>query len=443
MTSGNYKTQIFFFGLPLLFGNILQQLYNFVDTVVVGRGISMNALAAVGTTGSINFLVLGFITGIVQGVSILAALFFGGQDYKKLRKAITMSFVLCMLFSLVITLLSVTFSKTMLSWMNTPPEILEDSVNYIHIIFYGIIVSMLYNFYSGILRGVGDSKNPLIAMVIAFFINTFLDVFFVMGLKMGVQGAALATVTAQAFSFLYCYFVAKKIDFIQLHKEDWSWDKDMFIRSFTLSVPVAVMNSITAVGVMILQAAINTFGALYIAAYSTASKVIILLEQIPSTFGFATGTFVGQNYGAEKKERIIEGVHSINMIVSSLCIVCVLVLFVFGRGIIGLMIGDQEKEVLDIAAHCLRFFSLFLIALGLLWIYRCSLQSMQDTFWPMISGVLEFILRLIFVLILPKFFGFDGILFAEVSAWIGAAFMLGMIYFKKLEKLDFGTMPKE
>lgn len=428
MTSGKPLSLILHLGLPLLAGNILQQLYNFVDTVVVGRGIGTAALAAVGLTGAIHFLVLGFISGMAQGVSILVSQFFGADDPDNLRKSVTMSAFVNYGTGIVITLLSMWKAQWILEIMKTPADILPLSLEYLQIIFGGILISLFYNFLSGILRAFGDARNPLIAMIIAFFVNTILDIWFVVGLHMGVSGAAWATVIAQAVSAIYCFACCKKISVLHLQKADWLWNGAMVWKSFVLSLPVAIMNAITAVGVMFLQAAINTFGSDYIAGYSTASKIIVLTEQTSSTFGFATGTFVGQNMGAHQYERIKTGVRSIQKAVAGMNIATCVVLVLLGKPLLMLMLSADEPHVIDIAYQCTVFQSVFLIALGMLWIFRCALQSMSDTFYPMLSGVLEFVTRVTCISILPGLFGFYGVLMSEVAAWMAAAIMLGIVY---------------
>ncbi len=437
MTQGSPGKLILRFGLPLLFGNVLQQLYNFVDTVVVGRGAGLNALAAVGATGSINFLVLGFIIGLTQGVSILSAQYFGARDQHSLKRAITMSALLCLGGVVILTIVSVLGARSLLAWMNTPDQILEQATLYIQIIFIGSIASTAYNFFSGILRALGDSKHPLTAMIIAFFVNTILDILFVITFHMGVAGAAWATVIAQAFSAVYCFVCLRRIEWLDLHREDWKWDGKMFLHSTKLSLPVALMNSITAVGVMILQIAINGFGSLYVAGYAAASKVIVILEQISSTFGFAAGTYAGQNLGAGKVERIVHGVRAANGIVLAMNVSAAVLCLLFGHSLMHMMMGNEDLEAVAIATHSLQILSIFMVFLGGLWVYRSSLQSMGDTLWPMVSGILEFTSRLVFVLWLPSIFGFTGILLAESSAWLSAMIMLMLVYqitIKKLKK---------
>ncbi|WP_348664345.1 MATE family efflux transporter [Dubosiella newyorkensis] len=436
MTSGPCAKQILVFGTPLLAGNLLQQLYNFVDTIVVGRGIGVDALAAVGLTGSLNFLVLGFVIGLSQGVSILVSQYFGARDPQSIRRSITMSFFLCFGFSIIITFLAFFGTEWLLRWIQTPEDLMANAKLYIQIIFACMSVSMCYNFYSGILRAFGDSKNPLIAMILSFFLNTILDIVLVIPCKMGVAGAAIATVVAQLFSAIYCFTFVQRIQEAKIKKEDWKWNPYLFFRSLKLSIPVAIMNSITAVGVMVLQSAINQFGSIYIAGYTAASKVIILLEQIPSTYGFATGTFVGQNLGANHLGRIKKGVKSMNITMALMCLACCVLIFLFGEFIMKIMIGENEHETMLIGFHCLKILSLFLVGLGWLWIFRCALQSMGDTFWPMISGIVELVARIGMVALLPVFLSFDGILLAEVSAWVAAACMLAIVYWITIRKLD-------
>lgn len=434
LTEGNELKLILAFGTPLLFGNILQQLYNFVDTVVVGRGCGVDALAAVGLAGPINFLILGFVMGLAQGVTILVSQYFGAGDAVNLRKSVTMSALVNYGAGFIITIVSVAATRWILLVIGTPEEILEDAVLYLHIVLGGCLISLTYNFLSGILRALGDSRNPLIAMIIAFLVNTALDIWFVMSLHMGVAGAAWATVIAQGVSGLYCLWCAMRIDLLQLSKSDWNWDGAMFKKSVVLSLPVALMNSITAVGVLILQAAINAFGSVYIAAYSTASKVIILLEQISSTYGYAAGTFVGQNLGAGKMERIRKGVFQINLAVIAMNMAAALLVHLFGRQAVIMMVSSSEPEVIEIAYHSMCLLSDFLFALGILWCCRCALQGMSDTFFPMLSGLLEFASRSFFVWLLPAKIGFDGTLLAESSAWISAAIMLVIVYLWRMKK---------
>lgn len=435
MTIGNPSTLIIGFGLPLLIGNILQQLYNMVDTIVVGRGIGVNALAAVGATSSINFLILGFIMGMAQGVSILTSQFFGSKDYQKLRKSITMSLYISIAVCVVMTTISLTFIRPILNLMGTPDSILEDAICYIRVIFMGLTITYAYNFFSGILRAVGDSRNPVIAMIIACIVNIVLDVWFVIGLKIGVEGAAYATVIAQAFSAIYCFRSYLKIEETKIQKEDWNMGFELLKESFMISLPVAIMNSITAVGVMVLQSGVNTFGTDHIAAYSSSSKIMMILETISSTFGYACSTFVGQNLGAKKLDRILKGTNHMALIMGTFHIFLGIGMIFVTRWILTMMIGADQKNVIEYGIQYMRINYIFIFILSLLWVYRCSLQAMGDTILPMISGIMEFISRILFTLTLPGILGFDGIALSEVSAWCAACILLIPAFYYRLKKI--------
>ncbi len=436
MTTGNPIKLILAFAMPLLIGNIFQQLYNMVDTIIVGRYLGVNALAAVGATGSINFLVLGFIIGLTQGLSILIAQYYGAQDYKSIRKSITMSIYLYGIVGAVITIVSVVFSKELLMLLNTPEDIIIQADAYIKVIFWGIFVIILFNLLSGILRALGDSKTPLYSLLISSVINIILDVLFIVLFKSGVAGAAYATVIAQLVSSAFCFYKILKIEAIKIYREDWSFDKNFFTKSFKLGLPVALMNSVTAVGVMVLQFAVNGYGAISVAAYSAGSKIIMILEQISVTFGSAIATYAGQNLGAGKIARIKEGVRKTNIVLFTINVIIGLGTIIFGKELLALFVSETEIQVIDIGYEFLVITSIFLCILGVLWIYRSTLQAIGDTFVPMLSGILEFASRIIIVMIIPKLIGFKGIPLSEVAAWTTASILLVITYIYRISKLN-------
>lgn len=314
MTKGNPTKLIIAFVIPLLIGNLFQQLYSIVDTVIVGRFLGVNALAAVGSTSSIVFLISGFVMGLSQGLSILVAQYYGAEDYKNIRKAITMSVYLYVLVGLIITVISVVYSKEILMLLNTPEAIIDDANRYMRVIFMGTFVTVALTSISGILRALGDSKNPLFASFISSIINIVLDIFFIVVLDTGVEGAAYATLIAQVIAIVFCLYKMWGIKIIKIHKEDWKFDKDMFLSSFKLGIPVAFMNSVTAVGVMVLQFVVNGYGEVYVAAYSAGSKIVVIMELISLNFGSAIATYSGQDIGAGRIDRIKEGMRSTNII---------------------------------------------------------------------------------------------------------------------------------
>ncbi|MEF9920449.1 MAG: MATE family efflux transporter [Erysipelotrichaceae bacterium] len=436
MTRGNPTKLLLSFSIPLLIGNIFQQLYGMVDTIIVGRGIGVNALAAVGSTGSINFLILGFVIGLAQGFAIMVSHAFGANDYKKMRKIYTMSIYLSLLIGILISMLSVLGAYDLLRIMNTPNNIINQATHYIQIIFGGMIITIFFNLFSSILRALGDSKTPLYAMIAATVVNIVLDIVFVIGFKMGVEGAAWATLIAQLCAMLFCFFMIKKIDFIQPNKSDWVFHKQISFDLIKLGLPVACMNSVTASGVMILQLMVNGFGSTYVAAYSAASRIMMVIEQPGVTFGFAMAAYIGQNLGANRIDRIRDGIHKCIRLSLILYAFITLILIVFGKDFISIIVSSSETKVISIAYEYIFITSLFLWVLSLLFIYRSSLQGMGDTFIPMISGIVELVCRILVALCIPTLLGFKGIAFAEAGAWIGAELLLMIAFYYKLNKKE-------
>lgn len=436
MTKGNPTKLIMAFTLPLLIGNIFQQLYNIVDTIIVGRYIGVNALAAVGSTASIVFLILGFIIGLAQGLSILVAQYYGAEDYKNIKKAITMSAYLYLIIGTIVTIISVMYSREILLILNTPESIIDEAELYIKIIFTGTFASVLFNFFSGILRALGDSKTPLYSVLVSSAINIVLDLFFIIVLKSGVDGAAYATVISQFIASIFCFYKMNSIGQIRIKKSDWKFDKAMFVSSFKLGIPVALMNSVTAAGIMVLQFVVNGYGEVYVAAYAAGSKIIAILEQISMTFGSAIATYSGQNLGAGKIDRIKRGLRDTNIILFLINICAGLIVIVLGKEMMGIFVSANEVEVIDAGYIFLVVNSIFMWMLGLLWIYRSTLQAIGDTFVPMISGILEFTARILSAAVLPTILGFMGIALSEVAAWTAATILLIITYYYRIRKLD-------
>lgn len=432
MTSGNPTKLILGFAVPLLLGNIFQQLYNMVDSIIVGRGIGVDALAAVGATGSINFLVLGFVIGLTTGFSILISQYYGAGDMDEMKRSVTMSVYLSIGATILITAVSVLGARPLLEIMNTPADILEDALAYIIIIFWGIGSTITFNLFSAMLRALGDSRTPLYAMIVSSLVNIGLDIYFVMNLQMGVARAAYATVIAQILSCLFCFFRILGIKDLHLKKQHWTFHPELLYRLFKLGVPVAFMNSVTAIGVMVLQFVVNGYGSIYVAAYSSANKIMNLVEQPGVTFGLAMATFAGQNLGAKQYERIKLGLNKTIRISTTVNIILAVIMLVFGKQILALMVSGNEVEVIDIAYQYIVICVLALWVLGLLFIYRSSLQGMGDTVIPMISGAVEFITRIIIAVTLPGIIAFHSIGTAEISAWITATLLLMATFYKRI-----------
>ena len=307
MTVGKPAKLILAFSIPMLVGNIFQQFYSMVDTIVVGRFIGVQALAAVGATGAMSFLVLGFIQGLTNGFAVIIAQKFGANNEKGVKRSVAMSFYLSIASTIVITAISLIFAMPLLRIMKTPKDIINDSFKYIAIIYGGTLVVIFYNLFASILRALGDSKTPLYFLILSSVINVILDIVLVVYIPLGVKGTAIATVVSQGISCVLCYvYMKKKFPILKLSKKDWRLDIALIRRLLNIGVPAAIQYSIIAIGIMILQVAINGLGSTVVASYTAASKVEQLVTQPAATFGTAMATYAAQNLGAKKIERIKE-----------------------------------------------------------------------------------------------------------------------------------------
>ena len=308
MTMGSPLRMILLFSVPVLLGNIFQQFYNMVDTIIVGQYLGEDALAAVGSTGCLMFLVLGFANGIAQGFGVMVSHAFGAKDFKLLKHYVALSLILTAIVSLLLTIPTVAASRQFLILMKTPDNILGLADSYIKVIFAGILLTMSYNVAAGILRGIGDSKTPLYFLILSSFLNIVLDLFLIVVVKLGTAGAAYATIIAQGVSALLCFiYMFRKFDILKTSREDYYLDGYGVFNMLSIGIPMALNYSVTAIGTMILQGAVNIFGSSVVAAFTAASKVENLSTQTMPTLGTAIATYCGQNLGAGKYKRIYEG----------------------------------------------------------------------------------------------------------------------------------------
>ena len=436
MTSGNPIKLILLFSIPLLIGNIFQQLYSMVDTIIVGRFLGVQSLAAVGSTGSMSFLIIGFISGLSSGFSVLISQRFGANDYEGLKEAVAGSIVLSIIMAIIITLISVFTAKPLLHLMNSPSDIIDNAYSYIVIIYAGSSATFFYNMVSSILRSLGDSKTPLYFLIIASILNIVLDLVFIINFKMGVAGAAYATIFSQGVSgFLCLIYPSKKFPILKLNKNHFRSCTKYFKEHLRIGIPMALQFSIIAVGTMILQGAINSFGSSVVAAHAAASKVEQLVMQPSITFGLTMATYCAQNLGAGNIERIREGVKKCTIINISIGIISGIILTLFGEFFISVFVSNADKEVLDTAKLYLTTISLFLIPLSLIFVYRNALQGMGYTFIPMMVGAYELVARTIIAFTLPVFIGYLGICIANPIAWFSAAIPLVFNYRRKINTL--------
>ena len=436
MTKGNPVKLILFFSIPLLIGNIFQQFYSMVDTIIVGRFIGVEALAAVGSTGAMVFLVNGFVMGLASGFAILVAQRFGAKDEIGMKKAVASAITLSVISVIIITLISVFTARPMLNLMNTPSDIMEDASKYIIIIYAGTIATFIYNLISSILRSLGDSKTPLYFLIVSSILNIVLDIIFIVNFSMGVAGAAYATVISQGVSGILCLiYTYKKHTILKLKKSHFIVTKDYYITHLKIGIPMALQFSVTAIGIMIVQAALNIFGSTVIAAYTAASKALQLVMQPAITFGVTMATYCGQNLGAKNYKRIKEGVKKCTKISIITSIIAGAILILFGKYFVMLFITNPDASIIGYATQCLNIAAIFFIPLGLIFIYRNALQGIGDSFVPMMAGVYELTARSLVAFILPKYIGYLGICLADPVAWIAAAAPLAYTYFKRIKEL--------
>ena len=337
MTKGSPIKLILSFMVPLLIGNIFQQFYNMADTIIVGRTISVEALAAVGATGSISFLIVGFVQGVTSGFAVITAQRFGAGSENGVRRSVATSIILGIAVTIVMTAISVLVARPLLEIMKTPSDIIDDSYNYIIVIFEGIAAAVFFNLFSSILRSLGDSKTPLVFLIIASIINIILDFVFILTFKMGVAGAGWATVIAQFISGILCFvYSLKKFPILRLTKHDWKFSWKFAWQHLEVGLPMAFQFSITAIGTMVIQSALNSLGSTAVAAFTAGSKIDQFATQPLASLGVAVATYTAQNYGARELERIKKGVTGA-AIIATVC------------GIVGGFVVRSQNRLL----HCL------------------------------------------------------------------------------------------
>lgn len=420
MTVGNPTRHILKFTLPLLIGNLFQQLYNMVDSIVVGRYVSAHALAAVGACGSLNFLFFSLSSGLSVGIGIIAAQYFGANDEKQLKKTIANSIYVLSSAAIVVTLIGVIFARPILQLLQTPDVYINDSIDYFRVTCIGIIGVAFYNGVAALLRAVGDSKTPLYFLILSSIINVGLDLLFVICFDMGVVGVGLATIIAQAVSavvsIIYAYH---KVSYFRLCKKDLHPDTSMIRDSFRLGAPVAFQNSMIAVSCIALQAVVNGFGPDVASAYTITGRIEQLVQQPYGSLGMALTSYAGQNIGAKKQERVVEGFRKATLIVLVFSLIMLPLFFFFGKYICGIFVKEEAADVIALGAKALRITSPFYFALGMIYVPRAVLNGCGDTGFAMINGLTEVVCRILFSNILTRiaFLDYWGIWITTGLTW--------------------------
>ena len=438
MTTGNPVKLILLFSIPLLIGNIFQQFYSMVDTIIVGRFVGVEALAAVGTTGSMVFLVNGFVMGLTSGFAVLISQKYGAKDEAGVKKAVASSITLSIIATIIVTFISVISAKPLLTLMNTPSNIMKDASTYIIILYAGNVAIIFYNMMAAILRALGDSKTPLYFLIVSSVLNIILDLVLIINFKMGVAGAAYETVVSQGVSALLCViYTYKKYKILRLKKEDFKVKKKYYRRHLKVGIPMALQFSITAIGIMTVQSAINIFGSTVIASYAASSKVLQLVMQPATTLGVTMATYCGQNIGAKRYDRIKLGVKKCVQISIITSLISAMVLIFLGKYFVMIFVSNPDAEILSYAQQVLNISAIFFIPLGLIFVYRNALQGIGDSFIPMMAGVYELVARAVVAFTLPKVLEFMGICLADPVAWFAAVIPLAYTYYKREKSFKY------
>jgi len=439
MTQGSPARLILFFCLPILAGNIFQQLYSLVDTFVVGRVEGVTALAAVSSAGWLDWTLLGLAMGLAQGFAIQIAQSFGAGDFDELRQATGQSLTLSAGIVLVLEIISQALLRPVLTLMNTPPDTYELTCLYLRIIFGGLPVVMGFNLLAGFLRSVGNSRTPLIAMVTAALCNIALDILFVAFFGWSVAGVGIATVISQGLSCLICLVAVMRLPVFRITAKDLRPTREVAGRLMKLGLPIGFQNFIISIGGLVLQGVVNAQGFIFMAGYSAASRLQGLIELAGTALSAAVGTFTGQNFGARRLDRVKLGLRKSVQIGTIMAVIVAAVVLIWGKPLLRLFIQDDPaivEQVLTYGHRFLVFMGSGLFALYMLFVYRSTLQGLGDTFVPMISGIVELFMRIGSALLLPLFMGEWGIYLSEIMAWAGAAVLLIWGYYHRVRLLS-------
>ncbi len=432
MTGGSPARLILTFAFPLMLTNIGQQFYMIADAAIVGRGVGVKALAAVGSTDWSYWLILWTVSALTQGFATFISRYFGMKDYRIMNKAIAMSALLCAAIGIFLTAAGLAAADPLLRILKTPEDIIDGAGLYLSTMIAGTLIVTAYNMAASVLRAFGDGRTPLIAMIIAAVLNVALDMLFVFVFKWGIFGAAIASVIAQLVSFLYCLHRILKLEFVELKKEYWKPDADMIRELLAFGSPLALQHIVIAIGGMILQSTINMQGSIFVAGYTAQNKLYGLLESTAISLGFAFTTYSAQNYGAGNTERVKAGVRTAVKISVLMAVGVGAVMALAGTYLLRLFIDSGEAgaaEALRIADHYLLIMSLSLTILYLLNIYRSALQSVGVSLWSMISGFAEFAVRVAMAraALIPA--NTEILYYIEPSAWLGALLLVAVPYY--------------
>lgn len=435
MTVGSPVKLIIQFMIPMFLGNVFQQFYNIVDSIVAGQFIGVDALAAIGSTGSLMFFVTGWLNGLSSGFAIIVAQRFGARKYDEMRHYVAMSFYLMAAFALVMTAAFLALNEPILRLMNSPENVMHDVKSYMGIIYAGLIITAAYDILAAVLRALGDSRSPLYFLIISAGINVVLDIALICVFGMGVEGCAYATVLAQGISAVCCIiYIVKKYPILHLKKENFAISLDSFRRLIALGIPMGLQFSITAIGTIIVQGAVNIYGTTYMAGFSAAGKIQNIASMVAVSMGATIATYVGQNRGAGKMDRVKQGVNYCWIMLLVWSVIEMLLMYFGGKYFTYLFVSSSQTDVINVSVtyfHTVFWAYPFLCTIFL---FRNALQGMGYGLVPMLGGVFELVARTAIVVFVAGKTTFAGVCLADPVAWIAALIPLIPYYFHIMKK---------
>lgn len=434
MTTGDPTRLLLVFSIPMMIGNIFQQLYNVVDSAIVGRFVGADALAAIGVTGSITFLFFALCNGIGSGGGIVTSQFFGSGDTGEVKKCIVNVAIIMVIFPVVVGTIAYLLTDGLLHMLSTPANVMADASLYMKVMCVGLAFVSIYNYVSSMLRALGDSKTPLYFLIFSCVLNTILDFVFVYFWKWGVFGAAIATLISQLVSGLLClYYAFKTNPYFHLTKDDLKLDRNIIWRAVRIGVPLSLQFSLIAISCMALQRVVNGFGAVTMAAFTATSRIEQVIHQPYQTLGTALSTFTGQNYGASKNDRVVLGYRKGMLLMFIFTLIMLPIMQLFGEQITSIFVADPE--VIKMGAMSLKITSIFYVFLGVIYVVRGVLNGVGDAFFALLNGIVEVIGRFtvpIMLTVIP-FIGVWGIWWSVGVVWFMSGFSawLRYIWYKK------------
>lgn len=443
MTKGSPLKHILLFSVPLLIGNVFQQLYNIADLVIVGRTLGVESFAAVGAVAPLFFLITFIIVGLTNGFAVVTGQRFGAKDIQGVRNSVVISTILSVIVTFIFSSIFALSMNYILKWMNVPDNIYHNAFLYVEIIIIGLIATTMYNMLASIIRALGDSKTPLYFLIIASLINIILALIFIIVFHMGVPGSAIAVILSQGISVILCtIFIKYKFPILRIHRNEWfiKFDKDFYDSAYEhlkIGVPMAVQFSILGISILIIQSVCNSFGSNVIAAMTAALRIEQIATLPMMSFGVALAAYVAQNFGARKFKRIRLGVIKTSTINIVLSIVMAFVMRFWGTNIIGAFIGTATKEIINIAHSYLLISTIFYFFLGQIFIYRNALQGMGETVFPLLSSIAELVMRAFTAVYLAIKFGYIGMFYAGPIAWVSASTVLFLGYLYSIKHIIY------